>query len=121
MTADHHQPRDRSTLYIDRTRLFPRSAKTERGPSRGTPCRGNTGLGRRVSSGRIRSNYVWREPARGKRWRLEAATTAALAAGLKYLAGWQKHEQNVANGKSPAIRQAPVAKPASATRRTVAG
>ena len=43
-----------------------------------------------------------------------AAATAAITAGFKFLSGWQQHEQNVADGKSPAIRQAPATKPASA-------
>ncbi|HTP20591.1 MAG TPA: hypothetical protein VMJ65_13355 [Solirubrobacteraceae bacterium] len=39
-----------------------------------------------------------------------AGTTAVLTAGFKFMAGWQQHEQNVADGKSPAIRPA-VTKP----------
>jgi hypothetical protein len=34
------------------------------------------------------------------------AATAALTAGFKFLTGWQQHEQNVADGKSPAIKPA---------------
>ncbi len=35
-----------------------------------------------------------------------AVSTAALGAGWKWLQGWQQHEQNVADGKSPPIQQA---------------
>jgi hypothetical protein len=34
-----------------------------------------------------------------------AVATAALTAGWKWLQGWQQHEQNVAAGKSPAIKR----------------
>jgi hypothetical protein len=39
-----------------------------------------------------------------------AVTTTALTAGWKWLQGWQQHEQNVADGKSPPRRNAPTAK-----------
>jgi len=39
-----------------------------------------------------------------------AAVTAVLTAAFKYLSGWQQHEQNVADRKSPAIKQAPATK-----------
>lgn len=41
-----------------------------------------------------------------------AVATAVLTAAFKYLSGWQQHEQNVADGKSPAIRHAPATKQA---------
>ncbi|MFZ0381757.1 MAG: hypothetical protein WCD11_11320 [Solirubrobacteraceae bacterium] len=40
-----------------------------------------------------------------------AAATAALTAAFKFMAGWQQHEQNVADGKSLAIRQPATTKP----------
>jgi len=40
-----------------------------------------------------------------------AGATAALTAGFKFMAGWQQHEQNVADGKSPAIQRPAVTKP----------
>src|SRR5690242_4351599 len=44
-----------------------------------------------------------------------AAATAALTAGFKFMTGWQQHEQNVADQKSPAIRRPAPTKPARAT------
>jgi hypothetical protein len=40
-----------------------------------------------------------------------AAATAALTAAFKFMAGWQQHEQNVADGKSLPIRQPAATKP----------
>lgn len=36
-----------------------------------------------------------------------AVATAALTSGWKWLQGWQQHEQNVADGKSPPVKTAP--------------
>ena len=36
--------------------------------------------------------------------------TAALTAGWKWLQGWQQHEQNVAAGSSPPLRNPPATK-----------
>jgi len=33
-----------------------------------------------------------------------AVSTAALGSGWKWLQGWQQHEQNVADGKSPPVK-----------------
>jgi hypothetical protein len=33
-----------------------------------------------------------------------AVATSALTAGWKWLQGWQQHEQNVADGKSPPLK-----------------
>jgi hypothetical protein len=45
--------------------------------------------------------------------------TAALTACFKFLSGWQQHEQNVADGRSPAIREPATTKPPFALLRRV--
>ena len=39
-----------------------------------------------------------------------AVSTAALTSGWKWLQGWQQHEQNVAAGNSPPLKNPPATK-----------
>jgi hypothetical protein len=55
---------------------------------------GSEEAGVHVDSGQIAASTV-------------AAATAAFTAGFEFMNGWQKHEENVADGKSSAMRQAP--------------